>query len=100
MNRCLWIFLAAILFASCATQPQSSTQPGKKIRVLIVDGFSNHDWRQTTVLIRAVLEQTNLFEVAVSTAPQTTNAGAWAAWRPKFSDYDVVIQTCNDINHG
>jgi type 1 glutamine amidotransferase len=41
-----------------------------------------------------------LFGVAVSTAPQSTNAEAWASWRPKFSDYDVVIQTCNDISHG
>ena len=41
-----------------------------------------------------------LFDVAVSTAPETTNDPAWALWHPKFSDYDVVIQTCNDINHG
>jgi hypothetical protein len=28
---------------------------GAKIRVLIVDGFSNHDWRQTTTLIHGIL---------------------------------------------
>ena len=93
-----------LLFCSVALAFVSLICPAKadaaKIRVLIVDGFSNHDWQQTTALIRSILAPSGLFEVAVSTAQQTTNAEAWAAWRPKFSDYDVVIQTCNDISHG
>jgi len=28
----------------------------RKIRALIVDGFSNHDWRQTTLLLCCILE--------------------------------------------
>ena len=70
------------------------------IRVLIVDGYSNHDWRLTTALIRGIIEPTKLFEVSVSTAPPTADAPGWEAWHPKFSDYDVVIQTCNDIKGG
>jgi type 1 glutamine amidotransferase len=70
--------------------------PTAKIRVLIVDGFSNHDWQQTTRLLREILAATGEFEVQVSTAPEDTGSAQWAAWRPKFSDYDVVIQTCND----
>ena len=62
-----------------------------------MDGLSNHDWRQTTALIRGILAPSGLFDVAVSTAPDNTNSPAWATWRPKFSDYDVVIQNCNDI---
>ena len=75
-------------------------QPTPPIRILIVDGFSNHDWRLTTALIRGILEPTKLFAVSVSTAPATKDAPGWDAWRPKFADYDVVIQTCNDINGG
>jgi hypothetical protein len=71
-----------------------------KIKVLIVDGFSNHDWKYNTQLLRGILEPTGLFEVSVSTAPPTNGAPGWAAWRPKFSDYDVVIQTCNDFKSG
>ena len=71
-----------------------------KIKVLIVDGFSNHDWKQTTALLRGILESTGLFKVSVSTAPPTNGAPEWATWRPKFADYDAVIQTCNDINNG
>lgn len=97
MNRRLWLGLAAILFTGFVLPAGTG---GQKIHVLIVDGFSNHDWRQTTALIRGILAPAGLFEVAVSTAPEKTNDPAWAAWRPKFSDYDVVIQTCNDISHG
>ncbi len=72
----------------------------KPVRVLIVDGFSNHDWQLTTALIRGILAPTHRFQVDVSTAPPTAAAPGWDAWRPKFADYDVVIQTCNDINGG
>ena len=96
MNRFLWPGLISLLLTGCAHFGGTSDH---KIRVLIVDGFSNHDWQQTTSLIQGILAQTNLFDVSVSTAPQTANAADWAAWRPQFSDYDVVIQTCNDINH-
>lgn len=70
------------------------------IRVLLVDGYSNHDWKLTTALIRGILEPTGLFAVTVATAPATKDAPGWDTWRPKFSDYDVVIQTCNDLNGG
>jgi hypothetical protein len=70
------------------------------IRVLIVDGFSNHDWKLTTALIRGIIEPTGVFKVDVSTAPPNAAAAGWDAWRPKFANYDVVIQTCNDINGG
>lgn len=67
------------------------------IRVLILDGYSNHDWRLTTALICGILEPTGLFKVQVSTAPETRDAPGWDAWRPDFSSCDVVIQTCNDL---
>ncbi|MGA2854542.1 MAG: ThuA domain-containing protein [Verrucomicrobiota bacterium] len=96
MSRRLWLCFAATLLASCVSSHAGAS--GEKVRVLIVDGFSNHDWRQTTALIRGILAPTGLFEVSVSTAPEKTNNPAWASWHPKFSDYDVVIQNCNDIN--
>jgi type 1 glutamine amidotransferase len=68
-----------------------------RVRVLIVDGFSNHDWQLTTALIRGIIEPTGLFEVSVSTAPPTKDAPGWDEWRSNFADYDVVVQTCNDI---
>lgn len=97
MIRHLVLWLPVLLFAGCISHPAVAD---KKVRVLIVDGFSNHDWRQTTALIRGILAPSGLFDVAVSTTPQTMNQAEWAAWRPKFSDYDVVIQNCNDYGGG
>lgn len=84
----LLVFFVANPFLAAAEPP---------IRVLLVDGYSNHDWKLTTALIRGFLEPTGLFQVTVSTAPATKDAPDWDAWRPKFADYDVVIQTCNDL---
>jgi type 1 glutamine amidotransferase len=76
----------------------TATAAEKPIRVLILDGYSNHDWKLTTALIRGFLEPTGLFTVTVSTAPPTNGAPGWATWHPKFSDHDVIIQTCNDLD--
>ena len=69
----------------------------RRIRVLIIDGVSNHDWRQTTRILLAILEPTGLFEVSVSTSPPTAEAPGWDDWRPEFAQCDVVLQTYNDI---
>jgi type 1 glutamine amidotransferase len=68
------------------------------LRVLIVDGFNNHDWQLTTRLTKSILESSGLFRVDVSTAPSDQEASGWATWRPMFSQYDVVMQNCN--SHG
>lgn len=72
----------------------------KPVKVLLVDGFSNHNWQLNTALIRQILEPSGLFEVTVSTAPATSDSPGWEEWRPDFQAYDVVLQTCNDINGG
>jgi hypothetical protein len=66
------------------------------IKVLIVDGASNHDWRLTTRSIRAIIEPTGLFTVTVATAPPATDAAAFAAWRPDFAAAQVIIQQYNN----
>ena len=100
------ILVSALLsMMSCSrnTDTETDDQSGnktEKLSVLIVDGFSNHDWRVTTSLVRTLLEDSGLFRVEVSTAPETADAEGWDAWRPQFADYDVVVQNCNDIRGG
>ena len=66
------------------------------IRVLIVDGINNHDWATGTRLMREVLQRDGRFVVDVSTTPaKDAPAALWNAWRPKFSQYDVVINNFN-----
>jgi type 1 glutamine amidotransferase len=68
---------------------------GEPMKVLIVDGFSNHDWQHTTRAIQSVLKQAGGFDVAVTTFP--ADVAKLEEWNPRFSDYAVVIQNCNDI---
>lgn len=71
---------------------------GAPARVLIVDGFSNHDWARTTAALQKILKDRGAFMVEVSTAPgkQATDEER-ARWRPDFPAYDVVLQNCNDL---
>jgi len=76
---------------------QSEGVNSNAIKVLIVDGFSNHNWQQTTRVVRQILEATDMFEIDVSTTPATPDAPGWETWRPRFDRYDVVIQNTNNI---
>ena len=84
------ILLSPVLVAAACADSRKST-------VLIVDGFSNHDWRKTTAFIDATLSDTGLFDVAVSTSPSEADAPGWEEWRPAFSDYAVVVLNMNNI---
>lgn len=70
-----------------------------KIEVLIIDGFSNHDWKQTSFITKKILEESGLFNVTISTSPSAPDDDEWNNWHPKFEDYDVVIQNSNNISH-
>jgi hypothetical protein len=85
------------LAVMASSDARAQTKPEAKIRVLILDGFSNHNWKLNTKLLRGLLGPTGLFEVSVSTCPPG-NSPEWANWNPDFSKCDVVIQTCNDIS--
>src|SRR5579862_6521584 len=82
------------IFSTCLL-PALAKNRSAKIRVLIVDGFSNHDWKQSTLLLRGILDEAGEFDVKVSAMPSKGSA-VRAEWRPDFAAYDVVIQTCND----
>lgn len=108
-----------------------STQAADKLKVLIVDGQNNHDWKGTTPVLKWILEDCSRFTVDVSTTPpsasrppqapkgkateqqkakhaaelakwkaekaelEKNSAAAWQAWRPKFSDYAVIVLNYN-----
>ena len=60
------IICSTLLFVCCALPVTVFAKPA----ILIVDGRNNHDWRTTTDALRATLESTGLFEVAITTAPE------------------------------
>jgi type 1 glutamine amidotransferase len=98
-------FGLAMLISGCSGQTQETgaadleeiAETGDQIRVLIIDGVNNHDWESTTAATKATLEQTGRFLVDVSTSPRKeAPRGEWEAWRPAFSDYQVVVSNFND----
>jgi hypothetical protein len=97
MRRLFLLLVCGVVYAAVGSPAPAAQSP---VRVLIVDGLSNHDWKLTTALIRGILEPTGLFAVTVSTAPPTRDSPEWATWRPRFSDYDVVVQTYNNLGGG
>jgi len=70
-----------------------------KIKVLIIDGYSNHDWRYTTEVIYSILSSADLFDIDIATAPEMDEPG-YDEWNPNFKNYDVVVQNCNSIGNG
>ncbi|MCF0064547.1 ThuA domain-containing protein [Dyadobacter chenwenxiniae] len=69
----------------------------KPIRVLIVDGFSNHDWKQTTAVTKWILEESGRFAVEVSTVP--ADSLERSAWNPDFTQYALIVQNTNNIKN-
>ena len=66
---------------------------GAAIKVLIVDGQNNHDWKRMTPELKLILEETGLFSVDVATAP--AKGGDMAGFKPEFASYKVIVSNYN-----
>lgn len=71
-------------------------QTNEVISVVIIDGFSNHDWKQTTDVTKWILEKSGRFKVDVNTIPMDSIERS--SWFPEFENYAVVIQNTNNID--
>ena len=65
----------------------------EKLALLIVDGQNNHDWKVTTPLMKQMFEDCERFSVDIATSPPQRHD--MSGFRPKFSDYDVVVSNYN-----
>ena len=88
----LWCALAAAFGISAVVfvEPSSAAAP---IRVLIVDGQNNHDWKSTTPVLKRILEDSGAFAADVATSPpQGSDMGGF---RPAFARYAAVLMNYN-----
>lgn len=86
----LVLALAALPFL---TPPARAAE---KLRVLIIDGQNNHNWKIMTPPMREALEKTGRFAVdVVTTPPAKSPKDSWNAFTPDFSKYDVVLSNYN-----
>ena len=69
------------------------TAAAAPIKVLLVDGQNNHDWKTTSPVLKQILEETKLFVVEVATSP--AKGGDMAAFKPDFAAYQVVVSNYN-----
>lgn len=73
----------------------------KRIRVVLIDGQNNHDWRSTTPIMKDALEKTGRFTVDVSSFvgknPKNvkTHPFATVLFPPDLGKYDVVLSNYN-----
>jgi type 1 glutamine amidotransferase len=70
-----------------------------KVRVLIIDGQNNHNWRATTPYLKKALEDCGRFEVAVSSFLKKDDKPGeikeTVPFPPDLGKYDVVLSNYN-----
>lgn len=62
---------------------------GEPLKVMILDGQNNHDWKTTTPVLKELLLETGLFTVDVATSPP--EGKSQEDFNPDFAKYDVVV---------
>ncbi len=77
------LVLAAISCIAAATADEA------KPRVLILSGANNHNWQETTPVIKAVLEETGKFTVDVEEKVGTMKPDAFAPYAVILSNYNT-----------
>lgn len=87
------IAAGAMLFSVSAPAVENTG----KIKLLIIEGVSNHDWLHRLALVKDILAKDGSFDVDVSITPQAGDDPAWQTWRPDFSKYDVVLSGYNNL---
>jgi hypothetical protein len=93
-----FIAFALALLAALSPLRAAGAEDGSRIRLLLIDGVSNHDWPRRLAMLRDLLARDGAFDVDVSiTPPDARDAQAWARWRPDFARYDVVLSAYNDL---
>lgn len=83
--------------ASALLMTTTSLAADQKIKLLIIEGISNHDWKHRLALVKEILARDGSFAVDVSITPSAAGDPAWDTWRPDFSKYDVVLSGYNNL---
>lgn len=63
------------------------------LRVLLIDGQNNHDWKSSSPWIKKILEDSGLFTVDVATTPGA--GGDMSSFKPDLSPYQVLVSNYN-----
>jgi type 1 glutamine amidotransferase len=86
------IFYTAIVIGFILVQAVPARSEDR-LRLLILDGQNNHDWKATSPLLKQFYEKSGRFDVDVATSPPKRHD--MSSFRPAFSEYDVVVSNYN-----
>jgi len=82
-----WIVASAFAAADAAERP---------IKVLIIGGQNNHDWKKSTPFLKQLLDKSDHFAATIQNAPpQGAPKADWDAWEPNFRQFDCVVLDYN-----
>ena len=99
MLRACVLGVLAYALGSLPTTQADDKKAGDKIKVILIDGQNNHNWRATTPLLKKVLEDCGRFTVAVSSqlkeGDKPGNVADTVPFPPDLSKYDVVLSNYN-----
>ena len=77
----------------CAALLMQGAWAASPIHALLIDGQNNHAWKETTPVLKKLLEDSGLFQVDVLTSPP--KGGDFSSFRPEFTKYKVVVSNYN-----
>jgi type 1 glutamine amidotransferase len=87
------------VLAAAALPALAADKPSDKIRVILIDGQNNHNWRATTPLMKKELESCGRFIVDVASDLGPKDKGksptATVPFPPDLSKYDVLLSNFN-----
>jgi hypothetical protein len=103
MRRLLLIAfaLAGLAVAPLVPCTKGAPAPTAKIRVVLIDGQNNHNWRATTPLLKQALEETGRFTVDVSSnlkpGDKPGDVKETVPFPPELGKYDVLLSNYNGV---
>jgi uncharacterized protein len=75
-----------------ATALASVPAAEKPIKVMVIGGQNNHDWKKSTPFLKQILDQAGHFEAVIDNAPGgNADRETREAWRPKFKEFGCVV---------
>jgi type 1 glutamine amidotransferase len=90
--------VASVLATSGGARGVADEKAAGKVRVVLIDGQNNHDWRSTTPFMKQALEESGRFTVDVSSHLKPGDKPGRVAtvpFPPDVTKYDVVLSNYN-----
>lgn len=96
--RVKWACVLAVAFFALALG-RAAAEDAPSVKVILIDGQNNHNWRATTPVIKKALQGTGRFTVDVSSnlkkGDRPGNVRETVSFPPDLTRYDVLVSNYN-----